>query len=394
MVAAGPHASSYAKTFAVTLRALVRRPPTGGSSETRPVSAAQPPAANDAALEPFRKTFLATLRQVSRPTRAIVFVSGTPSPAGAIAEALAETARNVDALVVPSAGILTEGGELEGVPAASGVVLGGRGGPFALGPTAEAVAEQLGSARNVLAMLAAEGFENSEIDVLSRGRSCVFGAGAPGAAVWMVRGGRVESGRVAAVGLDGGAPIVEASPACKLVSEPMRVTEKERSFVLRLGAEAALDALSSKAGGGRYGGLVLIAVHDPQEPSRFLVRPLRGIDPARKAISVAGQLAVGDTVSFAVRDAAAAREGLGEAARRAERQALGSTPTFALYLSCAGRGRALYGEADGDVRVLRKRFPRIPIAGMHAAFEIVPWNDGNARMQLMSGVLALFRAAS
>jgi hypothetical protein len=46
------------------------------------------------------------------------------------------------------------------------------------------------------------------------------------------------------------------------------------------------------------------------------------------------------------------------------------------------------------VRVLRRCFPKIPIAGMHAAFEIVPWAEGSARMQLMSGVIALFRAAS
>jgi small ligand-binding sensory domain FIST len=109
---------------------------------------------------------------------------------------------------------------------------------------------------------------------------------------------------------------------------------------------------------------------------------------------VAWQIEVGDLVSFAVRDPAAAREGLTEAARRAERQALGSAPTFAIYLSCAGRGRSLYGEPDGDVRILRRCLPKIPIAGMHSAFEIVPWSDGTARMQLMSGVIALFRAAS
>src|SRR5512139_2163828 len=50
MVTAGPHASSYAKTFAVTLRALARRSPTGGGSESRPAGAAvQPPPASDPA---------------------------------------------------------------------------------------------------------------------------------------------------------------------------------------------------------------------------------------------------------------------------------------------------------------------------------------------------------
>ena len=38
--------------------------------------------------------------------------------------------------------------------------------------------------------------------------------------------------------------------------------------------------------------------------------------------------------------------------------------------------------------------PQVPIVGMHSAFEIIPWGNGEARMQLMSGVLALFRSPS
>lgn len=392
MVLVGPLATPYAKTFAVMLRGA-RRQPTGGA----PGAPAQVPfggGARDPALEPFRKALQSTLRQVSRPGRALLFVSGTPSPAAAVAETAAEIARGLEIIVVPSAGVLTEAGEAEGMPAVAGVVLGGRPGSVAVGPTAESVGGQLEDARNLIVFHAAEGFEPAAAEVLARGRASIFGAGAPGSAIWVARGGTVTEGKVAAMRLDGSAPIIETSAACKLVSDPMLVTEMDRTFVMRLGGEPALDVLSSRAGGGRFGGLILIAVHDKAEPSRFLVRSLRGIDPGRKAISVTGQIEVGDTVSFAVRDASAAREGLAEAARRAERQALGSTPTFALFLSCAGRGRALYGEPDGDVRVLRRCFPKIPMAGMHSAFEIVPWAEGSARMQLMSGVIALFRAAS
>lgn len=392
MVLAGPLATPYAKTFAVMLRGASKRPAAGGS----PGQTGQPPlagGARDPALEPFRKAFQAALRQVSRPARAILFVSGTPSPAEAVAEAVAELARSIDALVVPAAGVLTEAGEAEGLPAVAGVVLGGRSGSVALGASAESVAAELEGAKNLVLFHASEGFDSRELEVLSRGRASVFGAGAPGGAVLAVRAGAISTGRIAAMRLDGSAPIIEASAACKLVSDPLLVTEMDRSFILRLADEPALDALSSRTGGGRFGGLILIAVHDKTDPSRFLVRSLRGIDPGRKAISVAGTIEVGDTISFAVRDQAAAREGLASAARRAERQAIGSTPTFALFLTCAGRGRALYGEADGDVRVLRRSLPKIPICGMHGAFEIVPDRDG-ARMQLMSGIIALFRAAS
>ncbi len=388
MALAGPTSNSHAKTFAVSLRALGRRSPTGQPAPAAATSTREP------ALEGFRKALLGTLRQVSRPTTAILFVAGTPTPAPLLAEVVADVARGIDCLIVPSSGILSEGGEVEGVAATSGVVFSCSSAAVVVGESPEEVAQALGTAKTVLTFHAADGFETPDVEVVARGRGVVFGAGAPGTAVWAVRRGKISSGRVAAMRLDGSAPIVEATPACKLVTEPLVVTEVDRNLVTRLSGEPALDVLSSKAGGGRYGGLILVAFHDPGDPSRFLVRPLRGIDPGRKAIAIAGDVALGDTISFAVRDAEAAREGLASAGRRAERQVLGSAPTFALYLSCAGRGRSLYGEADGDVRVLRKRFPRIPIAGMHSAFEIVPWAEGVARMQLMSGVLALFRAPS
>ena len=173
----------------------------------------------------------------------------------------------------------------------------------------------------------------------------------------------------------------------------MVVTEIDRGLVLKLDGQPALDLLGARAGGGKHGGLILVAVHEPDD-DRWVVRPLRGIDPGRRAIAVASELRVGSRISFAVRDPSTAREGLAEATRRAEAAVRGSSPTFGLYLSCSGRGRALFGEPDVDIRILKKRFPRIPIAGMHSAFEIVPWGPGEARMQLMSGVFALFRAPS
>lgn len=340
---------------------------------------------------------MGSLRELHRPSGAIAFVSGAPSPSLAVAQAVAETSYRVPTIVVPSSGVLTQAAEVEGAHAATGVAWSTRGAPVsvAIGDSARDIAEKLGPGGSVVAFWAADGFEPTEVAALSRDRACLFGAGCPGGQVHLVNDGRVTSGRIAAMRFEPLAgPIVEASSACKLVTEPMTVTHLDRGMVTALDGEPALDALTAKAGGGRHGGLILVAIHDFGDPERYLVRPIRGIDPGRKAVAVAADLNVGDRISFAVRDPNSAKEGLSEAAKRAERHALGSQPTFGIFLSCSGRGRSLYGEADVDIRILKKRFPKIPIAGMHSAFEVVPWGLGSSKMQLMNGVFALFRAPS
>lgn len=347
------------------------------------------------AIEPFRKAYAGALRELFRPAGGVVFVSGSPNPSRIVAEAVRDNPTQLPMLVVPSAGVLTASGEVEGALAATGMVWSAGRVRVAVGDSAREVGKQLGDGGVVVAFWAVEGFEPAEVAALSRDRERVFGAGCPGAAVHAVEEGRIRSGRIAALRFEGGSsPIVEASSACRLVGEPMTVTEVDRGMVLKLDDEPALDVLTARTGGGRQSGLVLLALHDFSNPERYLVRPIRGIDPGRKAIAVAADLNVGDPVSFAVRDPSLAREALGEAARKIERQAVGSQPTFGLYLSCAGRGRSLYGESDVDLRILKKRFPGIPLAGMHGAFEVVPWGVGSSKMQLMNGVFALFRAAS
>lgn len=124
------------------------------------------------------------------------------------------------------------------------------------------------------------------------------------------------------------------------------------------------------------------------------MRPVRGIDPARRGVLIGPDAARGAKLAFAARDGAQARRNLECAAREVSEQARGSAPRFALFLSCAGRGQGLYGAPNVDARILRQRFPDLPIAGMHSSFEIAPRGDGTARMQLYTGVLALFRSPS
>lgn len=365
-----------------------------------PASATEKPPAPEWSFDALRRALTASARELGKPTGALLFISGVPSPAARVAEVVAGLDLGAPVLVVPSAGVLTQAVEVEGVPAASGILFRTGRVQMAAGPSAEDVAGALGLGGTVVSFFASEGFESRFVQPLALGRDVMFGAGAPGASVYLVERGVVTEAQVAAARFDGSAaPIIDCASACRVVSDPLEVTAMEKGFVTRLGDGAALDVLSSKVGGGKHPGLVLVAILEQRgagllAEDRFLVRPIRGVDPARRAFAVASDVRVGDTIAFAVRDASSSRANLEAATRRAERKVLGSKPQFALYLSCAGRGRALYGENDVDIKLLKKRFGAIPLAGMHSAFEIVPWEGGGSRMQLMTGVLALFRSPS
>jgi small ligand-binding sensory domain FIST len=281
----------------------------------------------------------------------------------------------------------------------------------------------------------------------SLGKLRILGAGTAGrSAVVVDADGQSRRGRITGMVIAGLAPpIVIDSPACKLLGEFAEIEEVEAGMVLRIGGRPALDVLS--AGAASTGGtqpLVLAAIADEERGvapvtqertvaaggsgsfqlagfgshaakeyataqaavaaasagagltarSSYLVRPVRGIDPTRRGVLVGPDAAPGAMLAFAARDADAARRNLEVAVREVANQVKGSAPRFALFLSCAGRGQGLYGAPGVDARILRQRFPDLPIAGMHSSFEIAPRGDGSARMQLYTGVLALFRSPS
>lgn len=355
--------------------------------------AGTPAALGQAQLERVALAVGRTAASVDRPSVGLYFHSGPPAWSSAIADAIAAVTE-LPGIVVPASGVLSDGGELEASPALSGMVWGGCSAEVGVGDDPSELGAQLSPKGALVVFAAAEGFDSAALAPLASGRRSCLGAGAPARELYALRAGVAARGRVAALRL-GQAPIVEHAVACKLVSEPMVITEMMGELVTRLDGRPALDVLREKAGGGKHGGgLVLVALFENGHDDRYLVRPLRGIDTDRRGLAIAARLREGDVIGVAVRDGLAARAQLEESVRRVEQAARGAAPSFALFLSCAGRGRSLYGAADVDLRILKQRYPAIPIAGMHSAFELVPWGEGQVRLQLMAGLTALFTMPS
>ncbi|WP_437965857.1 FIST C-terminal domain-containing protein [Sorangium sp. So ce260] len=375
---------------------------------------------------------LADLRSaVPSASGGVVFVSGQLAQrASGVAELVRSTWRGIPACVVPAAGVLSERGEIEGDTGASGVLWsGGRVTPFALPERAgepdrllrETLARTIGHRSATAILFARPGAfapETLEAFAACAPGACLFGAGtASASAIGVTSQGELLEGAAIGLAITGFAPpIVDASPASRLLSGFHPIEDVSGGVVLRAGGRPALDLLSAATASlGEQPSpqqLVLAALADPLDPrgdaeeprggeepaapraERYVLRPIRGVDPSRRGLLLGDDARPGARLAFAVRDAAAARAGLEGIARQVSRSALGSAPRFALYLSCAGRGQGLYGAPDVEARILRQRFADLPIAGMHSSFEIAPWAPGQARLALYTGVLALFRAPS
>jgi small ligand-binding sensory domain FIST len=321
----------------------------------------------------------------------------------------------VPVAIVPGAGVLHERAEVEGAPAATGLLWsGGQVTPFALGgpedgPRAlgESIGQVIGARPGTgLVFHKPEGFDMALLEGIAAAapKACVFGGGAVGADGMIVdAAGEARSARAVGLVIKGlASPLVAAAPACRLLSELSPIDDVSAGLVLRIGGRSALEELSkcspAASAGGGPAPLVFAALADPDDMEegrpRVVIRPVRGIDAGRQGVLIGSEARPGMLMAFAVRDAAEARAELEAAARLVAKNALGAAPRFAIYLSCAGRGQALYGVPDVEVRILRQRFGDLPIAGMHSAFEISPRAGKPSRLDLYTSVLALFRSPS
>lgn len=349
-------------------------------------------------------------QSVSSPSSVWVFSSGKH------ARTLETTARALEAklpgipkLLLSGSGVLSEHGEVEGQDASTGIVWAGGKVHFRTATQSEFQETGVAGLSSPVAgfsptclFVRSEHFRPDWLTSSPSHREGVpplFGAashGAPGIVV--CDAGGIRSPSAAVVYLRGlGEPKVQTTHSCRLLSPPMPITRCEGSMVFELGGEAALSVLE-RLGARLVGRPLLFTVlcddrDDELVPASWLVRGIQGIDPARRALLVSHELRPGMRMTFAVKDSLAAREDLDRRCRTTLSELKGAAPRFGLYFNCAGRGRNLHASTGVDTRILRERFPGVPFAGLHSAFEIAPF-CGAPAFQIYTGVLALFSSPS
>lgn len=203
----------------------------------------------------------------------------------------------------------------------------------------------------------------------------------------------VDEGAVG-VFVDGGIEVrTLVSQGCRPIGRPYVVTRAEQNLIEELAGKPAIERLQELAGDateeerellrhGLHMGLVVDEHKAEFGRGDFLVRNLLGADQSSGALAVGEQVAVGQTVQFHVRDAAAADEDLREMLSGVDADA-------ALLFTCNGRGRHLFTVPDHDAGMVEKLLGPIPLAGAFCAGEIGPVGGRNF-LHGFTASLALF----
>jgi small ligand-binding sensory domain FIST len=207
--------------------------------------------------------------------------------------------------------------------------------------------------------------------------------------------GRVRSsGAVGAVlGPQAGVTAV-VSQGCRPIGHPYTVTRAEGSIIHELGGIAPLERLVDLArdglpdedvaliNQGLHLGVVIDEHRDEFGRGDFLIRNVLGGDRQNGAIAVGGEIAVGTTVQYHVRDAGTADEDL-------RAMLAGQDAAGALLFTCNGRGQRLFGEPHHDATVLDDALDGAPVAGFFAAGELGPIG-GRSFLHGFTASVALF----
>jgi small ligand-binding sensory domain FIST len=189
---------------------------------------------------------------------------------------------------------------------------------------------------------------------------------------------------------------------CRPIGRPHVVTRVEdQHSVLELDGKPAIDALQALFQSlsaedkkifrhSLFVGLEMDKSAVEVRTDRLLVRNLLGVDPERGSIGVAADVAAYDVLHFVLRDSESAALELGGLLDAAHAE--GATPAGALLFQCLGRGRHLFGRADHDPDLFRRRFATAQVGGFFANGEIAPVG-GKTFLHGYTSAFAMFELA-
>lgn len=181
------------------------------------------------------------------------------------------------------------------------------------------------------------------------------------------------------------------SQGCSPMGVEHVVTESWEGVVMGLDGLPALDVLKAEAGdliardprraaGYIHVGLPVVGSDTPD----YMVRSLVGIDPRQGWLAVADRVAVGQRLVFVRRDANAAQRDMKRMLDGMARRLDGRPVRAAVYVSCVGRGKHMFGDEGAEMELIRAALGDIPVVGFFANGEI-----SRDRLYGYTGVLAV-----
>ena len=181
------------------------------------------------------------------------------------------------------------------------------------------------------------------------------------------------------------------SQGCSLIGNRHRITACRHNVIETIDERPALDVFKEAIGEvlardlSRVAGYIFAALPiSGSDTGDYLVRNLLGIDAAQGLLAIGDIVHPGMEIQFARRDAETAREDLRHMVEKLKERLPGQA-RGALYHSCLGRGRNLFGSDSEEMKLVRRLLGEVPLAGFYANGEI-----SHNRLYGYTGVLTLF----
>jgi len=205
--------------------------------------------------------------------------------------------------------------------------------------------------------------------------------------------GRPTEGGLSGVLMSADVPVITGlTQGCTPIGPVRLITGTDGPWITTLDDRPALEGLKEDVGPllarnlDRLTGFILAARPESVDEGRdYLVRDLSQVDPLRGTIMVGDDLRKGDRLCFVKRDPEGAKADLRRLTTDLKRRAEGRPILGALYHSCLGRGRHLFGTDQAELAIIVDEFGSVPLAGFHTNGEI--FRD---RLYGYSAVLTLF----
>lgn len=178
---------------------------------------------------------------------------------------------------------------------------------------------------------------------------------------------------------------------CSPIGGKHVVTEAQRNILIRIDGRPALDVFFEEIGEiltrdlTKVAGYIFAALPIPgSDADDYLVRNLLGIDLKNRLLAIGESVQEGSPIMFCRRDGNSARDDLIRTLRDLRRR-LPHPPKGALYCSCIGRGRHLFGDESKELGIIQRELGRFPLVGFFANGEI-----SRNRLYGYTGVLTVF----
>ena len=186
--------------------------------------------------------------------------------------------------------------------------------------------------------------------------------------------------------------ITGLTQGCTPIGKVHTLTSCDHHIAITIDKRPALDVFKEEIGDvlardiDRAAGYIFAGFPiQSSDTGDYVVRNIIGIDPDNDLLMIADNMTADRGIMFCKRDGQTALQDMQRMLNDIKKRIGKKQPKGALYISCLGRGKNLFGENSEEVKMITDVFGDIPLAGFYANGEIA----GN-QLYGYTGVLTVF----